>query len=112
LKTIVVRSNVSAEVRGIKKEWALDILHAIHLYAKAGVGDLRPLKEPLRSLQRLRAGRYRVILEEFADKISVRTLPDRGERGDSAVTVIAANLKSRGVANEAARCIEGLHRDS
>jgi hypothetical protein len=53
LKKIRFQPNVQAEIRAIEQKAALNILEAIHRYARAGIGRVKPLSGEFHNLFRL-----------------------------------------------------------
>lgn len=57
-----------AELRGINRETALDILHCLDRYLRERTGDVKKLKPPLTGF-RLRCGDYRVFFVQAGDNV-------------------------------------------
>jgi len=77
MKKIRFRPNVPAEIRAIDRRTAMTIFDAIHRYAEAGVGRVKPLSGELAGLLRLRVGNYRVLFDETPDSITIHRVGDR-----------------------------------
>ena len=79
MKKIRFRPNVQGEVRAIEQKTALNILKAIHQYAKTGEGRVKPLLGEFEGLLRLRVGNHRVFFDETEDTITIHRVRDRKE---------------------------------
>ena len=79
MKKIRFRPNVQAEVRAIEQKAALNILRAIHQYAKTAKGRVKPLLGEFEGLLRLRVGNHRVFFDETEDTITIHRVRDRKE---------------------------------
>ncbi|HEY1753983.1 MAG TPA: hypothetical protein VGG72_01210 [Bryobacteraceae bacterium] len=53
MKRIRLRPNVPAEIRAIDQSVAMQVLGALHRYAEAGEGDVKPLNGEFEGLLRL-----------------------------------------------------------
>ena len=60
-KTVAWSPQARADIRGIDKTTAIQILETINRYLSTGAGDVKKLRE--RPELRLRAGDYRVLFE-------------------------------------------------
>jgi mRNA-degrading endonuclease RelE of RelBE toxin-antitoxin system len=79
VKRIRFQPNVPEEVRAIEQRAALNILAAIHRYAAACAGSVKPLSGEFEGLLRLRVGDHRVIFEETEDTITIHRIRNRRE---------------------------------
>lgn len=79
MKKIRFHPNVRAEIRAVEQKAALNILEAIHRYAKTGIGQVKPLSGEFDGLLRLRVGNHRVFFDETEDTITVHRVRDRRE---------------------------------
>jgi mRNA-degrading endonuclease RelE of RelBE toxin-antitoxin system len=61
-----------ADLRGIDRETAMQILHCIDRYLASRVGDVKSLKAPLIGF-RLRCGDYRVFFDHNGENVIVIT---------------------------------------
>jgi mRNA-degrading endonuclease RelE of RelBE toxin-antitoxin system len=79
VKKIRFQPKVPEEIRAIEQKTALNILEAVHRYAKTGVGRVKPLSGEFEGLLRLRVGNHRVLFDETADSITIHRVGDRGD---------------------------------
>ena len=78
-KIVQWSTKAQAQVAGIDRETALEILHAIDDYLTAGVGEVKKLRPPRQEL-RLRVGDYRVFfLSHGPQSIEVLAVKHRRE---------------------------------
>jgi mRNA-degrading endonuclease RelE of RelBE toxin-antitoxin system len=71
-KTILWSPEARADLRGIDREMALRVLHAIDNYLSTGTGDVKKLKPPRQEF-RLRVGDYRILFLP-KEKLTVEVL--------------------------------------
>jgi mRNA-degrading endonuclease RelE of RelBE toxin-antitoxin system len=79
VKKIRFRPNVPEQVRAVKQPTAMRILRALHRYAEAGQGNVKPLSGKFEGLLRLSVGNHRVIFDETEDSVTVHLVLDRRE---------------------------------
>ena len=68
-----------SELRGIDREMAIRILHALTRYGDSGEGDVKALAGEWQGYSRLRVGDYRVILSAGPDEITILRVRHRSE---------------------------------
>ena len=78
MKRIVWTGPARADVRGLSKPVAMQILTGLHRFAELGVGDVKALQG--REELRLRVGDYRLFFVcPDTDTIEIRRVRHRGE---------------------------------
>ena len=68
-----------SELRGIDREMAIRILHALTRFGDSGEGDVKALTGEWQGYSRLRVGDYRVILSAGPDEITVIRVRHRSD---------------------------------
>jgi mRNA interferase RelE/StbE len=68
-----------SELRGIDREMAIRILHALTRYGDSGEGDVKALAGEWQGYSRLRVGDYRVIFSVGPDEITILRVRHRSE---------------------------------
>lgn len=71
-KTIVWTDQAKADVRGIDRETAIDLLHGLARFLATEQGDVRRLQNIQPPEYRLRPGDYRVRYYDYGDQIEIQ----------------------------------------
>ena len=78
-KRIVWTEQAKADIRGIERPVALQILITLPRYAQTGEGDTKQLREIEPPMIRLRAQRHRVFFRDKGGYLTISRVLDRKE---------------------------------
>lgn len=78
-KRVVWTEQATADVRGIERSVALQILKTLARYARTGEGDTKQLRDVEPPLIRLRAQNHRIFFRDKGDYLEISRVLDRKE---------------------------------